>query len=116
MKVVITGGEGFIGKALAAALVKRGIEVISIDRKKGIDAKDFFDTVSDPKDADCVYHLAAQTSVFNTDHAQIMHDNIETFMAVCDACKRAGVKTGVCLIFHGQQPQHHIALRHIQAF
>lgn len=92
MKVVITGGEGFIGKALAAALSKRGAEVIIIDRKKGIEAKDFFDTVPNLNEADCVYHLAAQTSVFNTDHAQIMRDNIETFMAVCDACKRAGVK------------------------
>lgn len=92
MKVVITGGEGFIGKALAAALYKRGAEVISIDRTKGIEAKDFFDTVPNLHEADCVYHLAAQTSVFNTNHAQIMYDNIETFMAVCNACKRAGVK------------------------
>lgn len=92
MKVVITGGEGFIGKALAAALSKRGAEVIIIDRTKGVEAKDFFDTVPNLNDADCVYHLAAQTSVFNTDHAQIMRDNIETFMAVCDACKRANVK------------------------
>lgn len=92
MKVVITGGEGFIGKTLAAALFKRGVEVISIDRKKGIEAKDFFDTVPNLHEADCVFHLAAQTSVFNTNHAQIVHDNIETFMAVCNACKRAGVK------------------------
>ncbi len=92
MKVVITGGEGFIGKALAAALSRRGVEVIIIDRTKGIEAKDFFDTVPNLNEADCVYHLAAQTSVFNTDKAQIMHDNIETFMAVCDACKCAGVK------------------------
>lgn len=92
MKVVITGGEGFIGKALAASLSKRGAEVIIIDRTKGIEAKDFFDTVPNLHEADCVYHLAAQTSVFNTNHAQIVYDNIETFMAVCDACKRAGVK------------------------
>ena len=92
MKVVITGGEGFIGKALAAALVKRGVEVISIDRKKGVEAKDFFDTVPDLDKADCVYHLAAQTSVFNNDIDLIMYDNITSFMAVCDACKRAGVK------------------------
>lgn len=92
MKVVITGGEGFIGKALAAALSKRGDEVIIIDRKRGIEAKDFFDTVPNLNEADCVYHLAAQTSVFNGNHSQIMHDNIEAFMAVCDACKRAGVK------------------------
>lgn len=92
MKVVITGGEGFIGKALAATLSKRGVEVISVDRTKGIEAKDFFDTVPDLNEADCVYHLAAQTSVFNTNNRLIMHDNVETFMAVCDACKRAGVK------------------------
>ena len=92
MKVIITGGEGFIGKALAAALSRRGAEVIIIDRKKGIEAKDFFDTVPNLHEADCVYHLAAQTSVFNTDKSQIVHDNIETFIAVCDACKRANVK------------------------
>ncbi len=92
MKVIVTGGEGFIGKALTAALSKRGAEVIIIDRTKGVEAKDFFDTVPNLNEADCVYHLAAQTSVFNTDHAQIMRDNIETFMAVCDACKRANVK------------------------
>lgn len=92
MKVIITGGEGFIGKALAAALSRRGATVICIDRKKGIEAKDFFDTVPNLNEADCVFHLAAQTSVFNTDKLQIIHDNIETFMAVCDACKRANVK------------------------
>ncbi len=92
MKVIITGGEGFIGKALAAVLIKRGVEVISIDRKKGIEAKDFFDTVPNLNEADCVYHLAAQTSVFNNQHGLICHDNIETFMSVCDACKRANVK------------------------
>lgn len=92
MKVIITGGEGFIGKALAAALIRRGVEVISIDRKKGIEAKDYFDTVPNLNEADCVYHLAAQTSVFNNQHNLICQDNIETFMSVCDACKRAGVK------------------------
>lgn len=92
MKVIITGGEGFIGKALAAVLSKRGAEVIIIDRKKGIEAKDFFDTVPNLNEAACVFHLAAQTSVFNTDKAQIIHDNIETFISVCDACKRANVK------------------------
>ena len=64
----------------------------SIDRTKGIEAKDFFDTIPNLNDADCVYHLAAQTSVFNTNNHLIIHDNVETFMAVCDACKRAGVK------------------------
>lgn len=89
--MIVTGGDGFIGKALTAALKKRGVEVSVIDRRAGIEVADFFRT-ADLSDFDCVYHLAAQTSVFNTNHAQIMYDNIETFMAVCNACKRAGVK------------------------
>ncbi|MCM1337717.1 MAG: NAD(P)-dependent oxidoreductase [Candidatus Amulumruptor caecigallinarius] len=91
MKVIITGGEGFIGKALAAALIKRGVQVTSIDRKTGIEAGDFFNG-TDLSDIDCVYHLAAQTSVFNKNQSDIVHDNIETFMSVCNACKRHNVK------------------------
>ena len=92
MKVIITGGGGFIGKALAATLTRRGAEVIIVDRKDGREAKDFFEDLSNLCDIDCVYHLAAQTSVFNTDNGRIMHDNVETFMAVCDACRMKNVK------------------------
>jgi len=91
MKVVITGGDGFIGKALAVALKKRGIEVCSIDRLNGIEAGDFF-TSTDLSGIDCVYHLAAQTSVFNENKTDIIHDNIEVFKIVCDACARHSVK------------------------
>lgn len=91
MKVIITGGEGFIGKALAVALRKRGIEVCSIDRLNGIEAGDFF-TSADISGVDCVYHLAAQTSVFNVNKTDIIRDNIEVFKIVCDACARRGIK------------------------
>lgn len=91
MKIIITGGEGFIGKALAVALIKRGIEVVSIDRLNGIEAGDYF-TSTDLSDIDCVYHLAAQTSVFNQNKNDILRDNVEAFKIVCDACKRYGVK------------------------
>ena len=91
MKVIITGGEGFIGKALAATLLGRGVDVVSIDRKSGTEAKEYF-TTTDLAGINCVFHLAAQTSVFNTDHESIIHDNIETFIAVCDACAAHNVK------------------------
>lgn len=92
MKVIITGGGGFIGKALAATLTNRGAEVIIVDRKNGTEAKEFFEEPGNLDGIDCVYHLAAQTSVFNTDNEQIMHDNVETFMTVCDACHKKNVK------------------------
>lgn len=91
MKVIITGGEGFIGKALAVALLMRGIDVVSIDRLNGIEAGEYF-TSSDLSGIDGVYHLAAQTSVFNGNKTDIIQDNINTFKIVCDACARHSIK------------------------
>ena len=91
MKVIITGGEGFIGKALAATLIKRGIEVVSVDRLNGREAGEYF-TATDLGGVDYVYHLAAQTSVFNQNKTDIIRDNVDVFKIVCAACKRAGVK------------------------
>ena len=45
MKVIVTGGEGFIGRALTATLSSRGVETISIDRKCGIEAGEYFSTM-----------------------------------------------------------------------
>lgn len=91
MKVIVTGGEGFIGKALVAALKKRGVEVISIDRRTGMEVIDYF-LNADLSDIDCVYHLAAQTSVFNQDKVLLTGDNIHGFMVVCDACAEHNVR------------------------
>lgn len=91
MKVIITGGGGFIGKALAASLIKRGIKVVSIDRNSGIEAGEYFSS-TDLSGIGCVYHLAAQTSVFNRNKSDIIRDNIDVFKTVCDACARYCVK------------------------
>lgn len=90
-KVIVTGGEGFIGKALASVLSSRGIHVISIDRQIGLEAGEYF-TSADLTEIDCVYHLAAQTSVFNRNKTDIIRDNIEVFKTVCDACARHGTR------------------------
>lgn len=86
MKVIITGSEGFIGRALSQALQKRGVEVIGIDRKNGKEVIDIAKYM--PDDLDIVFHLAAQTSVFNSDMIQIRIDNIDSFMAVVAACAK----------------------------
>ena len=38
MKFIVTGSEGFIGKALCQRLKKSGVEVLGIDRKNGDEA------------------------------------------------------------------------------
>ena len=91
MQVIVTGSEGFVGKALVAALERRGVQVISIDRKNGAEVSEYF-TSNSLLGIDCVYHLAAQTSVFNDNKNDILHDNVEAFKIVCDACKRHDVK------------------------
>ena len=90
-KMIVTGSEGFIGKALCRELAKRGVEVIGLDRKCGTEATKVCELLMD-RDIDCVFHLAAQTSVFNENLEQIRKDNIDTFMSVANACNLYRVK------------------------
>lgn len=92
MKYIVTGSEGFIGSALVAFLMANGHEVVCIDRKHGEEAADIGSFLESNEDVSGVFHLAAQTSVFNTDTEQIRKDNIDTFITVCDECARHGVR------------------------
>ena len=92
MKYIVTGSEGFIGKALVAFLVAKGHEVICIDRVNGDEAADMEQYLESNSDVAGVFHLAAQTSVFNPDTEQIRKDNIDAFINVVDACARHGVR------------------------
>lgn len=91
MKMIVTGSEGFVGKALCHKLKKGGVDLVEIDRKIGTDASSVSEYLKNG-DIDCVFHLAAQTSVFNGDLEQIRKDNIDTFMRVADACNQNHVK------------------------
>ena len=62
-----------------------------IDRKAGSLVADLPGIIGGDTYA-CVYHLAAQTSVFNTDLRAIEEDNIRSFMTAVEACNAAGVK------------------------
>jgi len=91
MKIIVTGSEGFVGTALCSKLEKKkDIEVVRIDRKLGIEAAQIGDYLSG--DVYAVIHLAAQTSVFNTDLHQIEQDNIATFIEVVQQCNKHNVR------------------------
>ena len=57
MKILITGDEGFVGRAFHQALDKKNNEVVGFDIKSGIDARKFF--AADDTYFDVVIHLAA---------------------------------------------------------
>ena len=90
-KVIVTGSDGFIGRVLVERLRRIGYEVIGIDRKSGHDIREVSGLLR-AGGVRYVFHLAAQTSVFNTDHQKIFDDNLEAFYYVCDHCKMYGVK------------------------
>jgi len=89
---IVTGSDGFIGKHLVSALAQNKTNIIyGIDRKNGTEAKEI-ETLLKNHEINCVFHLAAQTSVFNDDLEQICEDNMATFIKVCELCEKYGVK------------------------
>jgi len=111
MKIVVTGSEGFIGKALCKNLRSRGVEVVGIDRVCGTEAAGVPCLLAGGG-IDAVIHLAAQTSVFNSDHEKILRDNIDSFVAMY----ALRCETGVCKFFHRKSMQHDKYVRCKQTF
>jgi len=85
----VTGSEGFIGKSLCQRL-ETFSEVVRVDRENGDDAADIERWMSD--DVGAVYHLAAETSVFNDRLDDIERENVRAFMKVAQSCHRHNVK------------------------
>jgi len=89
-KVIVTGSEGFIGKFLCRRL--EGLfDVIRIDTKTGGDAVRIEPLLAQGG-IDAVFHLAAETSVFNDRFDDIERENVHAFIAVARACHRHKVK------------------------
>jgi UDP-glucose 4-epimerase len=111
MKVLITGGAGFIGSHLAENLQKQGYEIVifddlstgNINNLKGLNnkAEFFFDSILDRakvakamKGVDYVFHLAARTSVPQSMTAPLdyIHTNVVGLLGVLEEAVTAGVK------------------------
>jgi nucleoside-diphosphate-sugar epimerase len=109
MKVLITGGAGFIGSHLTRAWLARGAEVTVIDslrtgKKKNLDGLDcqFVQGTIEDKDlvsqlaegVDYIHHLAALVSVpESVEYPEIAESiNIQGTRNVLDAAKKWGVK------------------------
>lgn len=128
MRVLVTGGAGFIGSALANHLVRAGHEVRVIDNltagdPERLDPAVLFtrgDVADIPKlwtllqDVSCVYHLAARVSVpqsmkYPRDYN---HVNVGGTVSVMEAMRDAGVERVVLAssgAVYGNQPENPLA-------
>ena len=106
MKVIVTGGSGFIGSHIVDALADRGFEVHSIDvnqpdirrNKKALyhnaDIRQFDAIAPIVQDATYVFHCAALPRVqYSIEYPMETHDiNINGTLSVLEAARNGGVK------------------------
>jgi len=103
-RYIITGGGGFVGKALGKALLQRGCAVHSLARgnypelrQLGIETH-LVDISSDPaawvdilRGADGVFHTAAKVDMWG-DYDEFFRTNVQGTRNILWACREAGVR------------------------
>lgn len=107
MKILVTGGTGFTGKALVNRLLNDGHEVVALDYKEGLKTEDLrargaevvIGSVTDKEilekcmpGVDVVQHLAAAFRELNVPDTYYYDVNVNGTRNVLDAAQRHGVK------------------------
>ena len=91
-EVLITGGSGFIGQAVVAECVKRGIYARVFDRVTGGDVRDAMAVDDAAHGAQAVIHLAGVlgTAELFDDAERAIDVNVKGALNVLQACRRHG--------------------------
>ena len=98
MKVLITGGGGFVGRYLAAHSAEQGDDVVTLDRSGAepidITDRDATHAALVKHEPEVVYHLAALSHVGDSwnDRSTVYRVNVEGTAHVLDAARAAGVR------------------------
>jgi GDP-4-dehydro-6-deoxy-D-mannose reductase len=93
MSILVTGSEGFIGKRLVLNLEKKGLEVIKIDKNKGVDILNK-EELSKIEDINTIVHLASLTSIDLSfkDPEKFLRDNYLGLLNILELAKRNKAK------------------------
>ena len=107
MKILVTGGTGFTGKALVRRLIEQGHQVVALDYKEGLKTQEIRDwgaevvlgSVTDMdvvrravKGAEVVHHVAAAFREMDVPERHYYEVNVEGTRNVLQAALDAGVR------------------------
>lgn len=104
MKILITGGSGFIGRALSSSLVEEGHEVFSLDRSLVAEENklpkvkyihcDTKDISSIPAEFDVLYHMGEYSRISTSfdDIQSVWDSNIVGTFNVLEYCRNNNIK------------------------
>ncbi len=93
-RIVVTGGQGFVGKHLVQALRTRGFDATSFDLRAGQDIRDTATVEQALSAASAVVHLAAWADLYEArrDPVEAVRVNVLGTAVVADAARRQGVR------------------------
>ncbi|MBI2101478.1 NAD-dependent epimerase/dehydratase family protein [Candidatus Woesearchaeota archaeon] len=111
MKVLVTGGTGFLGSNVVELLRNRGFDVHSCSRREGIDIRNYsqFKEFVDKLKPELVVHCAAHVGgiAYNALHpVEVFEDNVSIGLSVVRACSESQVNNLVNIMPNCTYPGH----------